>query len=532
VDRLIALVALRWRLDLRAVMGARERAIGLLLAVPGLVFVSAAASFLAGSGVRVLERAQPGLVLPLLSAVATGIGVLWALSPLLAGMALTESHDLTRLLHYPVKLPTLVASSLVANVLQPTVLATLPPLLALGLALAGGGARLAPALLGLGLALALVVASGQAVGLMLHALSRNRRLNDRALFAGIGLGVLLSFLPLLVMSGGGAPLGRIARPLLARDVFALSPFAWGVRGAVHAGRGEAAAFLEWTGLALLALGAALALSAALAQRVYRGELDLGAAGPATAEGRGGLRLPGRVGAVLEKDLRMVWRDPRLKAVVLGGLLGPLVLLVLLSRNAQGQPALLLLLASFVGLSTVGANAFALERHGLALLFSFPVDRFLLLVAKNLTAVLVRLPGGAMVAVAAAVLVGPVLVPAVVALLLLTQVLALAVDNYVAILFPLPVPGAGRSPGAPTSGAAGLGAVAVAAAGSVVTLVLSSPFAFLAWLPLLMRRPLLWLLTLPLALAGAAAVYGMLTAGAATLLARREPELLARVRAEE
>jgi hypothetical protein len=41
-----------------------------------------------------------------------------------------------------------------------------------------------------------------------------------------------------------------------------------------------------------------------------------------------------------------------------------------------------------------------------------------------------------------------------------------------------------------------------------------------------------MLTLPLALAGAVAVYGMLTAGAASLLVRREPELLARALLEE
>ncbi len=43
---------------------------------------------------------------------------------------------------------------------------------------------------------------------------------------------------------------------------------------------------------------------------------------------------------------------------------------------------------------------------------------------------------------------------------------------------------------------------------------------------------LWLLTLPLSLAGAIAVYGMLTAGALALLTRREPDLLARVPGEE
>jgi len=64
-----------------------------------------------------------------------------------------------------------------------------------------------------------------------------------------------------------------------------------------------------------------------------------------------------------------------------------------------------------------------------------------------------------------------------------------------------------------------------------TLVLVAPFAFLAWLPLLLGRPWLWLASLPLALAGAAAVYAMLLAGAARLLERREPELMERILSE-
>jgi hypothetical protein len=60
---------------------------------------------------------------------------------------------------------------------------------------------------------------------------------------------------------------------------------------------------------------------------------------------------------------------------------------------------------------------------------------------------------------------------------------------------------------------------------------ASPFVFLAWLPMLLERPFLWLFSLPLALAGAAAVYAMLVAGAARLLERREPDLLQRVLGE-
>ena len=142
VDRLIALVALRWRLEARA----RPRLAG---APPGAPRRPPRAPPVLGrrrfrrvlARARSLERAQPELVLPAVSAVAALFGLTWALSPLLAGVAATETHDLGKLLTYPVPLPALVASSLVANLLQPTVLAQAPPLAALALGLGRGGAR-------------------------------------------------------------------------------------------------------------------------------------------------------------------------------------------------------------------------------------------------------------------------------------------------------------------------------------------------------------------------------------------------------
>lgn len=534
MDRLIALVALRWRLDVRAVTGEKERLLSFILVVPGLVLLSAAASFVAFAGVRALETTRPELTLPLLSAVVTALGTLWALSPLLAGMALTETHDLNRLLHYPIPLPTLVASSLFANLLQTTVLAVVPPLAFTGLALARSVTSLLPVVFGLGLSLAFVVASGQLVGIVLHAVSRNRRLHDRALFAGVALGLLLSVLPLLLLSGAAAPFGRLARSLLAADLFALSPFSWGVRAAVHAGRDEPQAFLGLAVAAVLAVGAVLVVSTALAQRMYRGELNLGEGGGAAAAGRSRVLLGGPVGALLEKDLRMLWRDPRQKAVVLTGLVGPLVLLALVWQGSGGQvrPGLLLALGSFAGLSTLGSNAFALERRGLALLLGFPVNRFSILLGKNLSSLLLRTPAVLLIAMATALLAGARFVPAVLVVLWLTQLLAAAADNYLAVLFPVPVPAPGRSPDAPTSGSRGLALALVTMLAMGAILVLSSPFAFLAWLPHLLEDHRLWVFSLPLALAGAVGVYAMLTAGAASLLTRREPDLLARALGQE
>jgi len=214
---------------------------------------------------------------------------------------------------------------------------------------------------------------------------------------------------------------------------------------------------------------------------------------------------------------------------MSGLVGPLILVVFLSRGTStARPVVLLLLASFVGLGTLGFNALGLERHGLALLFGFPIDRYWILVAKNLAGIAMRIPGTLMLVAATVVLVGPSLVPAILTVVLLTQLLASAADNYLAVLFPVPVPGAGRSPHAPASGARGLGFMAIAAMATMGASIVSAPFAFLAWLPHLMGRPGLGVLTFPLARAGGVAVYAMLTSGAASILRQREPDVLARV----
>jgi ABC-2 type transport system permease protein len=534
VDRLIALVALRWRIEARAVARSRGRQAALLVALPLLVLASAVSTFAAFFLVRLLDRAQPDLLLPALSAVAALFGLGWTLSPLLAGVSATETHDLGKLLSYPVPLPVLVASSLLANLLQPMVLAQVPPLVALAFGLGGAGVRWAVALAGLGLALGLVLASGQAVGLALHALSRNRRWHDRALFAGLGLGVALSLLPILLLSRAGSLARRAVVVLVERDVFALVPFSWGARAAVHAGRGEALAFLGWAGASALALAAALGVSVALAQRLYRGDVDLGEA-PAPGGARARMRLPGAVGALVEKDLCVAWRDPRLRALVFTGVIGPVVLLLVLWQGSGGRglrPGLLVLLAAFSGLGAVGTNAFALERQGLGLLFSTPVDRFEVLVGKNLGVIALRVPALVAVSVATLVVAGPAFVPAVATVVLVTQVLAAAADNYLSILLPVPVAAAGRDPNASGSGARGLGSAVMVFLAMLATLLASAPFVLLAWLPHLLDERWLWALALPLALGGAAAVYFMATSGAARLLVRREPDLVARMAGED
>lgn len=528
MDRLSALVLLRWKTELRGLFWARERLAGLLVLVPGLLLASIVVSVVAFVGIEAVERTRPEELPAMLSAAAALIGMLWALSPLLSGVAFSETHDFSRLLHFPIPTPVLMASSLLANLAQPMVLSEAPLLLAVAAALATTPASFPLALLGVLLSFAFTLAAAQAVGLGLHGLARNRRLYDRALFVGLALGFGVSVLPLLFLLGGEPALDAAVH---AGRFLEWLPFGWGARAAVWGGRGELLPFLAWSTLAGLAIVGTMAVSAGLMQLVYRGELNLHAAG-VSSEGRARMLLEGGVGALLEKDLRVAWRDPALRASLLMGFVGPLVLVLLLSQArgfGRGGSALLLL-ASFIGLSGFGSNAFGLERRGVALLLGFPVQRWRILVAKNLTSLALRAPGLLML-----LLVGlvspPALLPAAFVILVGTFLIAGGLDNFATILFPVTVPEPGRNPYGHASGGRGLGAAFVSMFLLAGAALASAPFAFLAWLPLLLGEPLLWLATLPLALAGALAVYAMLVAGAGRLLQKREPELIARILGE-
>jgi ABC-2 type transport system permease protein len=513
---------------MRAMRWAPERMIGLLVAMPLLLLMSAFATAAIFLGVRSLATSEPELLLPIASLGATVVGLFWLLSPLLTGVALSETHDVTRLLHFPVPARTLVAASLFANLIQPAVLAKMPIVLGVAIGASPDAAGWLPAVLGVGLSFAFILAADQVATLVLHGLFRNRRARDIGLFVGLGLGFLLSLLPFLFFAAGLPRLGALRRLLLEWDVFLLSPFAWGVRAAVYAGRGDAARFAAHAAAAAIALAACLVVSAALVRRIHRGELDLG--GPSSSgQGRPArMPLPGTIGALLEKDLRVAWRDPALKATAVMSLAGPLLFLffVFQARGPQGFGRGLLMVAAFVGASSFGGNAFGMERRGIALLMSLPVERWRMLAAKNVGALILRLPG-LLVLAAAALLAAPVILPAALAAALVAALVAAGVDNYFSILFPVSVPEPGKSLGA-GGGRRGFAAAAMGALMFTGSLMLAAPFVFLAWLPILLGRPILWLATLPLAIAGAGAVYAMLVAGAAGLLQRREPEVLERM----
>jgi hypothetical protein len=193
---------------------------------------------------------------------------------------------------------------------------------------------------------------------------------------------------------------------------------------------------------------------------------------------------------------------------------------------------LFFIAAFTGLGVAGSNAFALERRGISLLLMLPTSRTTLLAAKNAVALVLRLPAVLLLAAASLVLAEPGLIPFVLATALVAAVLAAGADNFLAILVPTPVPAAGQDPWASTSGTRGLAALALSALFFAAAALAALPFVLLIGLPLMLGQPVLGLLSIPLALAGTGGAYFMLVSAAARMLEAREPELVARILAEE
>jgi hypothetical protein len=524
VDRLIAIIGMRWKTDLRALLRSRGRTAAAAVTLPLMLLFSTFAGLVVFGALRGLGAARPEAVAPMLSAAATGLGALAALSPLLSGMILAESHDVSRLMHYPVSSAALAAASLASNLTRPSALIQLPVLVAAAAGVSPSLVALPFGLVGMFLSWLLIVSGAHIAALVLHGLSRRRRLHDLLLAVGLVLGFLLSVAPFLLLIQGPGSIAAVFTTVAWSGALVLSPYGWGARAAVHAGHGDALAFVAFASLAGLAQVAAMGAEAALIERIHRGELDLSHGKARRFRAR--MALPGPLGALVEKDLRSAWRDPALRTALAMGLVGPLLLFFALARGGSRLESQtpLFLMASFVGLSTFGTNGLGLERRGLTLLLSFPVTRWRVLVAKNVAMVCFRLPGLLGLLFCAVAFASPLDIPGAVTIAAVTLLLCAAADNFMSILFPVPAPPPGQSPYG-TGSRRGLGGAVVALVFLLAALLASAPFAFLAWLPALARSPWLSVVTLPLAVGGALAIYGMLVVAAGSLLERREGALL-------
>ena len=222
MDRLIALVLLRWRMEMRALGVARERAVALAVVLPGMLLFSAIGAVVLLLAVRSVAASDPELLRPGLSALATVVGLFWMVSPLVSGLAIAETHDVSRLLHFPIPAWTLVTSSLLANLSQPMVVAEIPMILALALAVAGRALAFPLTLAGVALSFGVILAAAQVTSRSCStAPPATAACRTWPRSSGIGLAFVIGLLPLMVLWGGAGPLAAAARMVRATDLFAV-----------------------------------------------------------------------------------------------------------------------------------------------------------------------------------------------------------------------------------------------------------------------------------------------------------------------
>ena len=406
MDRLIALVLLRWRLEMRALRRARASArSALLLVLPGCCSSPRiGARRPAASRVRSAGRA------PTRSCCCPGsprwpplVGLFWMLSPLLAGLAIAETHDVSRLLHFPI--PRADAGDVVA---------ARQPVAAHGAGrdarsiarpgrsrVAGSAARACrspwPASL---LELRLHPGRGAGGGARCCTAPRaTAALQDLAtLRRASGMGFVIGLLPLILLWGGARPLAAAARVRPRhRRLRALALRLGRARGRARRARRPRRASPSRGGRALLAIGAPDGAVRVPDPPHLRGASSTWAAPPCAAAARARMRFAGRGGrAVREGPAHRRGAIPALKATLFIGLMGPLLFVFFLLQgvSSRRQPRAPVPGRCSSASPRFGSNAFGLERRGIALLMGFPVERWRILLGKNLGAILFRLPGPA------------------------------------------------------------------------------------------------------------------------------------------
>ncbi|MBD0707227.1 MULTISPECIES: transporter [unclassified Streptomyces] len=464
------------------------------------------------------------------------VGVLalsWAVMPLFIPSG-DETLDPSRLVMLPLRPRPLVRALLVASLVGVGPVLTL--FLAVGavLALAQGAAAVVFAVLAVPLVTLTCVALSRAVAAANIRLLTSRKGRDLALLSGVVIAVGMQFVNLGAQQLGRA--GSLESLEPAAEVVGWLPPASAIGAVESAGRGEYA----------VAVARLLLTAAALAALVYWWQRSLvrlmvepdgstiGAASDAGREksagpGRlGGLLPEGRTGAVMERSLRYIWRDPKTKAAWVTSLAVGLIL-PLFNAFQGGGSLYFACFASFM-LGIQMYNQFGQDTSAfwmVAQTIATKADAYAELRARALALLTVTLPYTVFVMVVTGAVIGDwtELAPALgMALALLGAMMA---SGAVASAnFPYSIPqDSGYKNVAPGQG--GLAWISIMG-GMVVSALLCAPvIAFLIYLHVADLEGLLWLL-LP-----AGALYGVLVgwAGlkvAAPRAARRLPEILAAV----
>jgi len=447
--------------------------------------------------------------------------------------------DLSLLFHMPVSPGEMVLSGLVSRFLSPW----FAPPAAFFLGCCAGGLATGHFLRALAVGPAMALWGAQVfltliVGdFALYHLRRSRRFAEIVSMGLLAIFLLFAmaqffFMPRFVEArAGGGFLERVitawADWIWLIDLLpGFSAFAW-IQGGWHTPLALAAAALEAAALAALA-------SYLLARLMERGAAGAGKR-KAVARRTGRRAAPGLASALpvwpfFAKDLRYFARDPYLKTLLMGVLVGPLIFMMIFAAPSGrfgevflhfGMPYLLL-----TYLSQLSNNHLAMERAGLLNAIVSPLPRWRLLVGKNMALMVLYL---AMMGLPAGFLAWRgekwtlIMADGVMAFTL--GLLYFGAGNFAAIFFPVPVAPAGRRLKAQVS----TGRMFLMSLFHAALLAAVSGLALPVFLGRVAVGRILEPAWVPAALAFIMVLYGLLlyaalVAGASRLMPLREPDI--------
>nr|WP_249417001.1 transporter [Streptomyces sp. TS71-3] len=456
----------------------------------------------------------------------------WAVLPLFFPSG-DETLDPTRLVMLPLHPQPLVRALLAASLVGIGPLFTLCLVVGASIATAHSAAAVVVAVPAVALALLTCVALARTVAAANIRLLTSRRGRDLAVLSGLFIAVGAQVVNFSAQKLGTAGLGKLDP---VGDVVRWIPpaSALGAVDSVSSG-----AYLR-AGAQLVLAVAALGVLLYLWQRSMTqlmtspdgSTLDASADGGRQRASRGsGLArlLPaGRVGMVMERTLRYVWRDPKTKAAWVTSLAVGLIVPVFNALQQSGSVYLACFASGMLGIQMY--NQFGQDGSAfwmIAMTVSSPRDALLELRGRAAALVLITVPHATLVTVITTALVGGgwQRFPEVLGLSYALLGALLATGAWASARFPYSIPRQGYKNVAPGQG--GLAGISILG-GMVASAVICAPLlALTIWLHIADHTGITWIL-LPLgALYGTAASVVGLRAGA-RCMTRRLPEILTAV----
>ncbi|MEU0008435.1 transporter [Streptomyces sp. NPDC006314] len=408
----------------------------------------------------------------------------WAVLPLFFPTG-DETLDPTRLVLLPLHPRPLVRALLAASLVGVGPLFTLLVLVGCALSLAHGPAGYVVAVVAIVLALLVCVALARAVAAANVRLLTSRKGRDLAVLSGLVIAVGAQLVNFGAQRLGSSGLGKL-QPVA--DVLSWVPPAsavGAVRAASEASYGTAVARLAVSaaalGLLVVVWGRSLNRLMTAPDGSTLQALDAGTRDRASVAGLGRLLPGGRTGAVMERSLRYVWRDPRTKAAWVTSLAIGLIVPVFNAVQGTGSIYFACFAAGMLGIQMY--NQFGQDTSAfwmVATTISSARDAYAELRGRALALLLVTLPYAVLVTVLTTALLGAwARLPEVLGLSFALLGAMLATGAWTSARFPYSIPQEGHKNVVP--GQAGLAWISIFG-GMVAAALLCAPvIALTIWL---------------------------------------------------